>query len=87
MGVRILHPLDNRPKESFVTKQHPVGTSVKFMINLLNLYSFSCSKLVILKIEEYQRIEGNCSQTGLWGAGEEDRPSPISAALAPLWST
>ena len=86
MGVRILHRLDKRPKESFVTEQNPVGTSVKFMINLLNLYSFSCSKL-ILKIEEYQRKEGNRNQTGLWGAGEEDRPSPISAALAPLWST
>ena len=82
MGVRILHPLDNRPKESFVTEQHPVGTSVKFMINLLNLYSFSCSKLVLLRMEEYQKRRGTVTKQDLVRPFQ-DRPSLISA-LAPL---
>ena len=41
------------------TEQDPMATSVKFMINLLILYSFSCPTLVLLKIKEYQRKGGS----------------------------
>lgn len=65
-------------------KQDPVETSTKIMINfsVSTFIPYSCSKLVLLRMEEYQKRRGIVTKQDPVRPFQ-DRPSLISA-LAPL---